>query len=214
MNKVLITILILLPFLTSAQIVSDAKVWSGLSITKKIVDFEFSFSEELRMDENASHIYKVFSEFGAQYKIIKGLYVAVNYRFNRDNDYETVNYDIRHRIDFGLTYKRKLNDFRFAFRSKIQTKNALSAENKPTFSRNKISIKYKLKNNLSSFISYEFYYQFNEEKVINRNRFYLGSSYKINKHNAVKLFYMYENRFNVKTLKHNHIYGLSYSIEI
>lgn len=214
MNKALILILILLPFLTKAQVVSDAKFWAGLSITKKVNDFEFSFSEELRMDENVSHVDKVFSEIGAQYKIVKGFYIAANYRFNRDNDYETANYDIRHRIDLGLTYKRKLKDFRFSFRTKIQTKNALPGEINPTFSRNKFSVKYKLKKNLVSFVAYEFYYQFNEEKVINRTRFSLGSSYKINKHNAIKLFYMFEKRFNVKTLKHNHIYGVSYSIEI
>ncbi len=214
MNRIILIILLVFPFIINAQVVSDAKLWTGLSISKKVDDFEFSFSEEVRMDENVSHIDKVFSEIGAQYKITKGLYAAINYRFNRDNDYETVNYDIRHRIDLGLTYKHKLNDFRFAFRTKIQTKNALPEENSPTFSRNKFSIKYKLKNNLSPFVAYEFYYQFNEEKVINRTRISLGSSYKINKHNAVKLFYMYENKFNVKNPKHNHIYGVSYSIEI
>ncbi len=214
MNKNLIFILLLFPFFTKAQVVSDAKIWGGLSISKKINDFKFSFSEELRTDENSSHVDKVFSEVGVQYKIRKGLYVAANYRFNRDNDYESANYDIRHRIDIGLTYKYKLNDFRFAFRTKIQTKNALPNENNPTFSRNKVSVKYKLKKNLSPFIAYEFYYQFNDEKVINRTRISLGTSYKINKRNAVKLFYMFENRFNVRNLKHNHIYGISYNIEI
>ncbi len=214
MNKILIVILIALPFLTKAQVVSDAKLWTGLSVTKKINDFEFSLNEEIRMDENISHIDKVFSEVGVQYKMIKGLYIAVNYRFGRDNDYETVNYNIRHRIDLGITYKYKLNDFRFAFRTKVQTKNALPNENSPTFSRNKLSIKYKLKNNLSPFIAYEFYYQFNEQNVINRTRFFLGSSYKVNKKNTIKLFYMYENKFNTKNLKHNHVYGVSYSIEI
>ena len=140
--------------------------------------------------------------------------MAANYRFNRDNDYESANYDIRQRIDIGLSFKYELNDFRFAFRTKIQTKNALPNENNPTFSRNKVSVKYKLKKNLSPFIAYEFYYQFNDEKVINRTRISLGTSYKINKRNAVKLFYMFENRFNVRNLKHNHIYGISYNIEI
>ena len=122
MNKLFITILILLPFFTKAQVVSDAKLWTGVSVSKSINDFEFSFSEELRFDENISHVDKVFSELGVKYKIVKGLSASINYRFNRDNDYETKNYDIRHRIDIGLTYKYKLDKFRFSFRTKIQTK--------------------------------------------------------------------------------------------
>ena len=43
---------IIFPFIINAQVVSDAKLWAGLSITKKVNDFEFSFSEEVRMDEN------------------------------------------------------------------------------------------------------------------------------------------------------------------
>jgi len=214
MNKLFILILITLPFIANAQVVSDAKLWTGISISKKVNDFEFSFSEDLRFDENMTHIDKVFSELGAEYKIVKGFYVGANYRLSKDNDYETSNHAIRHRIDIAFTYKHKYENFRFSFRTKFQTKNALPTENSPTFSRNKLAIKYKLENNFTPFISYEFYYQFNEEKIINRTRFSLGSSYKINKKNALKFFYMYENKFNVRNLKHNHIYGISYSFKL
>lgn len=214
MNKKLVAILFLLPLIIQAQVVSDAKLWAGISINKKINDLELSFSEELRMDENASHVDKLFSELGATYKVIKGLYIGLNYRYSRDNDYETRSYDMKHRIDFGLTYKHKLDNFRFSFRTKIQTKSDLPTENNPTHSRNKFAVKYKLENNLTPFISYEFYYQFNDEKVINRTRFSLGSSYKINDNNALKFFYMFENKFNTKNLKYNHVYGVSYSIDL
>jgi len=210
----LFIILFLLPIISNAQVVSDAKFWAGITINKKIDNFNFSFSEELRLDENISHIDKVFSELGVEYKIIKGLYAGVNYRYCRDNEYETRNYNMKHRIDFGITYKHKINNFRLSFRTKVQTKSALPYESNPTFSRNKFALKYKLENNLTPFISYEFYYQFNNESVINRTRFSLGSSYKINKNNAIKVFYMFENRFNTTNLKHNHVYGVSYSINL
>ena len=167
-----------------------------------------------RFDENISHIDKVFSEVGVEYKIVKGLYVGTNYRFNRDNDYESMNYDMLHRFDLNLMYKHKLNDFRFSFRSKIQKTSNLPYENNPTYSRNKFAIKYKLNGNFTPFTFFEFYYQFNDEKVINRTRIALGSSYKVNDNNSFKLFYMYENRFNTTNLKHNHIYGVSYSIDL
>lgn len=214
MSKKLLIILLITPLFTNAQVVSDAKLWTGISISKKVNDFEFSFSEELRFDENFSHVDKVFSEIGAGYKINKSFSVALNYRFNRDNDYSNENYDLLHRIDFGATYKKKLNDFRFSFRTKIQIKSASLNENNPTVSRNKFSVKYKLNKKITPFVSYEFYYQFNNENIINRTRTSFGSSFELNDKSSIKLFYMFENRFNVNNLKKNHVYGISYSFDL
>lgn len=214
MNKILLYIITIIPFMGHSQVVSDAKLWTSISISKKLNDFTFSFSEDFRFDENMSHLDKVFSEFGAEYKIMKGFYAGINYRFSKDNNYENSNYNIRHRLDLSLTYKYKYDNFRFSYRTKLQTKSAIQNENSPTFSRNKFGIKYKLDNDFTPFISYEFYYQFNEEKIINRTRISFGSTYKINKHNDLKFFYIFENRFNVNTLKRNHIYGVSYSFEL
>ncbi len=214
MSKRIIVILFILPFFVNSQVINDAKLWTGITVSKEVKDFEFSLSKELRFDENVSHIDKSFLEVGAQYKIRKGLYAGLNYRFNRDNDYPTENYDLIHRVDLGVSYKKKVNKFRFGVRTKIQMKSALPDENNPFVSRNKLSIKYKYSKKISPFVAYEFYYQFNNENVINRTRIALGSSYKINGKSSVKLFYMFENRFNVKNLKHNHVYGISYSIEL
>ena len=214
MNKKLFFILILLPFITNSQVVSDAKLWAGVTLNKKLNDFEFSFSEELRLDENFSHIDKVFSELGAEYKIKKGFYVSLGYRFDRDNDYESGNYDLSNRIDLGLSYKQKFENFNLEIKSKYQTKSSSPEENNPTYWRNKLSFDYKLDNPFTPYASYEFYYQFNDEKVINRTRISIGTKYEINNNNAVKVYYTFENRFNVKNLEHNHIWGLSYSIDL
>ena len=214
MNKLFLFIIIAVPCIGHSQVVSDAKLWTEISIAKRVDDFEFSFSEAVRFDENMFHIDKVFSEFGTEYKIKKGIYAAVNYRFSKDNDYTSKNYNIRHRFDLALTLKHKYENFRFSFRTKYKKKNALQEENSPSFSRNKFVIKYKLENDFTPYISYELYYQFNEQKVINRTRISLGSSYKIDKQSALKFFYLFENRFNVKTLKNNYIYGVSYSFKL
>lgn len=216
MSKQLLIILILLPFITKSQVVSDARLWTAFSVTKKFKDLELTLSEEYRRDENFTHTDKIFTEFGAEYEIdyLKGLSVFSNYRFSRENDYETINYDITHRIDFGLNYKYKLKKIQIDFKTKIQVESALSNENNPFYSRNKLTLKYKLSKAYNPFLSYEFFYQFNDEKVINRTRLSSGLKYDINKKNAIKLFYTFENKFNTKNLQHNHIFGISYGIEL
>lgn len=213
MNKSIIIILLSLPFIANSQVVSDARLWTAISINKKIDKFEFSFSEEFRLDENISHIDKVFSELGASYEVLKNFDISFNYRFSRENDYETGNYDLSSRIDLGLSYKYKINDFRISNRLKYQTENANPYENNPTYLRNKLTTSYKI-NDIAPFISYEFFYQFNDEHVINRTRLSIGSKYKLNKNNAIKVFYIFENKFNTTRLKHSHIYGINYSIDI
>lgn len=213
MNKLFIILLILTPLLTSAQVVSDAKLWTAISINTKVEKFEFSFSEELRLNENFSHTDKFFTELGVSYEFIKDFDASFNYRFSRENDYETGNYDLNNRIDLGLSYKHKINNFRISNRLKYQTATASSTENNPTYLRNKFTTSYKIKD-ITPYISYEFFYQFNDERVVNRTRLSFGGKYKINKNNSIKLFYTYENRFNDRQLKHNHIYGINYSIDI
>ena len=214
MNKKIIILLFLLPFLAGAQIVSDAQQWTNFSVNKKVNDFEFSLGEEIRFDENISHIDKLFTELSVEYKITKGFYVGSTYRFSRENDYETRNYDMTHRIDLGLKYKFEVDKFKFGIKTKIQLKKDLPYENNPTFSRTEFAASYNFNDKLAPFISYEFYYQFNDQHVINKTRLSLGGKYAINDKNAIQVYYLFENKFNVKNLQHNHIFGVSYSIDI
>ncbi len=216
MSKQLLIILILLPFITKSQVVSDARLWTAFSISKKFKDLELTLSEEYRRDENFSHTDKVFTELGAEYEIdyLKGLSVFSNYRFSRENDYETINYDISHRIDFGLNYKYKLDKIQFDLKTKMQIESAASDKNNPTYNRSKLTLKYKLNKSINPFVSYEFFYQLNDERVINRTRLSTGLKYDINKKSGIKLFYTFENKFNTNNLQHNHIYGISYGIEL
>lgn len=213
MNKSIVLILLSFPFFGTSQVVSDARLWTAVSINKKINKFELSFNEELRLNENMSHVDKVFSELSASYKIFKGFRAKLTYRFTRENDYESRNYDLNSRIDLGLSYKHKINNLRISNRLKYQTESANHSDNNPTYLRNKFTTSYKI-NDFAPFISYEFFYQFNDEHLINRTRLSIGSKYKLNKNNSIKVFYIFEDKFNTTRLKHSHIYGINYSIDI
>lgn len=196
-----------------AQVVSDAKLWSSITLEKKVNDFEFGLNQEFRLDENFGHVDKFFTELSAKYEIIDNFSAGLAYRFDRDNDYETKNYDLSQRIDFSLFYKQKFEDLKLSYRVKYQTKTAHPTKNNPTYLRNKLTVTYDL-NDFSPYFSYEFFYQFNDQNIINRNRTSIGSKYKINKRNSVKAYYLFENRFNTDNLEHNHIWGVGYTIEI
>jgi len=220
MNKkiILIFIVFFISHRGISQVISDAKLWAGASVSKKINDFEFSFTEELRLNENFSYIDKSFSEISTDYKIAQYLVLSASYRFSQENDYELGGFLSSHRFNLDATYKYKKNPFKFSFRTRIQniakySKNTDYNINK-TYSRNKISIEYKINKKFEPFLSYEFFYQFNIENIINRNRTSSGIAYSINNKNSIKAYYIFENRFNVIHLEHNHIWGISYNFEI
>jgi len=213
-NKIIIAILVLCPLFAKSQVVNDAKLWTSVSISKKVNDFQFSFEEAWRLDENFTHTDKIFTELGAEYKVIKRLYLGVGYRFNKENNYEDQTHIINHRIDFGITYKYKIKKIRLAARTKLQTKSAPPNDINPTYWRNKLTVSTSLKKVFTPYMAYEFFYQFNNQQVITRNRFALGTKYAFNKKSSIKFFYLFENRFNTNNLKHNHIWGIGYRYQL
>ncbi|MCO6501256.1 MAG: DUF2490 domain-containing protein [Vicingus serpentipes] len=213
-KKIIILIIILFPLFTESQVVSDAKLWTDVSIRKEVNDFEFSFEEAWRLDENFTHTDKIFTELGAEYKVIKALSLDLGYRFSKENKYEDKTYLINHRIDFGATYKYKINNIKLAVKTKLQTKSAPSDDINPTYWRNKLTISTSFRENFTPYLSYEFFYQFNDQQVINRNRLSLGTKYDFNKKSSINLFYTFENRFNTNNLQYNHIWAIGYRYQL
>ncbi|MCB0401232.1 MAG: porin, partial [Flavobacteriales bacterium] len=188
--------------------------WLSFAVSEKMEKFKFSASEELRLDENFSHINKVFTELGADYEIVKGLSAGFSYRFSRDNDYPERAYDIRHRIDLGIEYQHEINDLELSIKNKFQTKTGNSDDNNPTYNRTKLGAEYKFSDLVKPFVTYEFFYQMNDERIINRTRTSIGNKLKLSGNSDLKIFYIFENRFNTKNLAHNHIWGVSYSLDL
>ena len=218
MSKFLFYIaLLFLPFIAKSQIVSDARLWTEISVSKEFNDLEFTLGTEYRLDENFTHTDKVLGEFGVEYKFNKRFSGGVNYRYSRDNDYEEYSYQLSHRFDIGLEYDVKFGEFKLKNRVKYQIETAPIDENNPAYLRNKTTLEYKIENkkkDIKPFLSYEFHYQLNDEMVVNRSRFSGGSKFNLNKRNTIKLFYIFESKFNRKNLKYGHIYGIGYSLEL
>lgn len=210
-------VLIIFPFFTNAQVVSDARLWTGISISKEFNNLEFTLGTEYRLDENFTHTDKILGEIEAEYDFTKRFSGSIGYRYSKDNDYEDNDFDLSHRLGIGLEYEFKLKEFKLKYRTKYQIESATSDENNSTYIRNKATLEYKIENkkkDIKPYISYEMHYQFNDVHSFNRSRLSVGTKFDLNKRNSIKLFYIYEYKFNRKNLKFGHIYGVSYSLDL
>jgi len=211
-------ILLMFPILARAQVTNDARLWTAFSLKKEFNDLELAFGFEYRLDENFSHTDKILGELGAEYKINKRLSISSTYRYSKDNDFEDFSYVLSHRIDIGFEYEYKIKwwgikGLEFKNRAKYQIESAPEDRNNDAFVRNKFKLDYK-KKDFSPYLSYELFYQFNNERVINRTRIALGAKYDITKKTAIKCFYTFESRINTNNLEYNHLYGIGYSIDL
>jgi hypothetical protein len=212
MSRILFIFLFFFSQLSFSQVVSDAKAWTGVSVSKKINDFKFAVSEEYRRAENFSQTDKMFTELDASYEFIKNVTAGITYRFNQDRNFEQGGFDFNHRFNFDLGYEHDINDFELSIRTRYQVSKETYSSDK--LNRNKFAIKYKLNKKFDPYLSYELFYQFNDVRAFNRTRIEMGTKYEINKRNSLKFGYLYENKFNRSNLEHNHIYFINYSIEI
>ncbi|MCB9335056.1 MAG: DUF2490 domain-containing protein [Flavobacteriales bacterium] len=204
-------IFLVIPFLAFSQ-QKDAKLRTAISFSKKVEDFKFSFSEEYRRNENFSQTDKLFSELEGNYKLLKDFTFGVAYRFNQSRNYEYGGFDYEHRICLDLDYELDVNDFEFSIRTRYQIgRELLELE---TLNRNKLSAKYKFSDNFEPSLSFELFYQFNQQNQFNRSRTELSGKFKISDNQSIKAGYMFENKFNRKNLEHNHIYFINYNIDL
>ena len=139
MSRILFIFLFLFSQLSFSQIVSDAKLRTGISVSKKINDFKFTASEEYRRAENFSQTDKMFTEIEASYEFIKNLTAGVTYRFNQERNIEQGGFDLNHRFNFDLGYEYDINDFELSIRTRYQVgKDIYESSN---LNRNKFAIK-------------------------------------------------------------------------
>lgn len=215
MNKhVFYLVILLLPLFSLGQVSTDAKLWTGISLEKEIHDLEIQLNQEFRFNENVTHLEKTLTELQFEYKMDKPFYLRWGYRFDQEFDYETKNVDVNHRVELGLAIKKKfLYDWKFKYRTKFQMKFKSTEKEDPFYWRNKFTMEYR-RFDIEPYVSYEFYFKFNNKFDFNRNRYFVGAKYDLNKDSSLKVFYFYEDKFNRKNLKVNHVWGVMYRYEL
>ncbi|MFM9985679.1 MAG: DUF2490 domain-containing protein [Flavobacteriales bacterium] len=117
-SKLVITIACLGVLEMNAQI-NDAGLWTGVSLNSEVKkDFELSFSPEFRLDENLTRLSSYFMDIGSQYKLNKNLSFSAGYRIGGRNSGDF--YNLRQRVQVGLTLKKKVKDFTLSWSPRWQ----------------------------------------------------------------------------------------------
>ena len=202
---------------------NDFSTWFSAELNYKLdKKWIFSVQEQLRFKENASTTDSYFTQFGAAYKLTKGLVFGVGYRYIKLNDNQGAKqgYNDFGRLQFDLSYRHKLNDFSLKYRVRYQTKNELgvpdNANNKIRF---KTSIGYNIKGwKLDPKFSAEIYNRIDATNTskngFKKYRLTLGTSYSIKNAGMLGVFYRIEKDINAAIPTTNNILGLKYSYTI
>lgn len=201
-------------------------MWNTFSIEKKInKKFSISLDEEVRFKENYSQLNLFYTNLGVSYKISKGLKFSLIYRNTQKVNFER-GWDIKHRIMFDLTYKKKIKDnFYVQMRERIQleNKNIFSSEDGKyieSFSRTKIEIGYNINRNLKAYISEEMRFQIvdprNAESNFGLHRFRqaAGFNYKLTLSSTIGAYYLVQLESRVYKPNDLYIFGIEYNIDL
>ena len=213
---------ILILFLTFSGViafsqVNDAGLWLSANIENKITPaLSFTFSEELRMNENITEAGSVFSDFGLAYKFGTRFRISANCRFTNKRRVDD-SYDNRFRYYFDFTYREKVNPLIFLLRVRVQSQYTdiyRSPDGKipDNFARTKLTIKLDLNLKIVPYIYGESFFHMNDpERILFKAfRYCAGMEYSFDRLHKVDLYYMIQKEYNVVNPETYFIIGLGY----
>ncbi len=194
----------------------DAGMWASgkvdYSLNKKT---ELSFSPEIRLNENLTRWRNLFADLGASYKLQKGLSAEFTYRFGyRNNVFEGITF--RQRLQFGLGYKTKWNEFTFSWLTRYQASLvAIGAERDADFVtswRNKFGVRYGGIKKLELTSAFEFFHgDSNGEPLYWQDwRWTMEAERKINKRNYFSAGYLIQRDLSAAIPSVDYVITLSY----
>ncbi len=195
----------------------DFGVWTNLSLEKNLsTRLNFTLTESVRFDENASQLSQHLTSLSGSYKITKKLSFSTTLRYAQKFKYdESIN--LKSRFQIGFLYKIKIKNLGINLEERFQSQltNVKRAENweiPSNYFRSRITIKYDLKKKIEPFFSTELFYNVGINFDNLRSR--LGIEYEIDKFQSFKVFYMIDKEFNVKNPSTNYILGLGYKFSL
>lgn len=186
-------------------------------ITKKL---STSLEYEHRFDQNLTTFDKAFLEPSVSYEILKPLQIGFVYRAMFDQN-QVRERSWGQRVAGYIRFSKEVDDFDFQLKTALQygfddLTNASFSYNQKLINRTSLEVKYNwFGSKFTPFASGEIFYHINNPNggIINQSRIKAGTSYKLNKHSKIQVYYLFENEFNAAFPIDSHILGASYSFK-
>lgn len=201
----------------------DAELWNSFEVKKKWGDLTFSMEQALRLNQNISDFKTAFSSLGLKYELKKWLILSSNYRYSFKIEGEN-----NQRLDFNLNCSKRIKPFTFSNRFRYQYR--ISNGDLPEkYLRNKLQIEiYKKKEKVTKngkikkvkpkcipYLMGEIFYNLDySAQQFDAFRLSGGLQIDVGKKKELKLFYIYEQEFQVYRPQKSYIYGLSYNLSL
>lgn len=195
--------------------VRDFESWNSVGIEKKFLDKKLTLAleQEIRMDENSSHLNIYFTDIHVEYKFLKTLKTGAGYRFIRNNKKD--GFVNEQRLNFDISYTQKIDRLKFGCRFRVQSRKVLS-DNDKEYGYPIVKYRFRFKGiyNIKNwkpdpYMSGEIFYS-KETSTVNyietitekyevsgfqKFRFKTGISYPIKKIGELGIFYGFEKEF-------------------
>ena len=205
------TLLLLLFYLPNcfAQ-TKDFQTWSSVALQKSFSEkFDGTIQQELRLKENSTQLRLTFTDLELKFNVNKNFSITANYRFIIKPD------ETNHRIYTNISYSWKKNKFEISPRIRFQHE---FIQNSPdeNYIRPKISFSYKVNKKWEPFLSEELFFHvlYYKGDEFDESRLSGGVNYDFNKNTSLKLYYLFEQQFNVKTPQQNHVLGIAFEHDL
>ncbi|MCC8132360.1 MAG: DUF2490 domain-containing protein [Tannerellaceae bacterium] len=192
----------------------------SIDLSKKILPgLTASLEEEFRMREDLGKADRFSTTLDLNYKVrdffkVGGAYNLINYNHDKRG------WEVRHRYYVYATGSYRVNRFIFFLRERFQStyRAGVSATakraNPKSYLRSRLKGVYDIrKSSFSPYASMEFYNTLNDPQENKMNKFRVtgGTDYKLNKRNALEIYYRYTNFIDDDDINGKHMIGIGYS---
>lgn len=200
------------------KVMEDLELWTGAKYINPMLGkkFNISLESEARFKNNMSEFSLLYFEPAIQYKPNMFMEIGAEYRFSHKISRKGKK-DNYNRIGAHVVFKQKVKRLSVSYRLKYlgtddDIPKAELTGNYENAIRNRLQLKYNINNNpLSPFIASELFTALNASSKSNYNlRITLGTDYKLNKANRLKLFYRIDRELNLKHPYTYYIVGTRY----
>jgi hypothetical protein len=229
-KSVVIVVLLIICFSIQAQ--NQFGTWTSFTIDKKVDKWTLEAETELRTISGVQLINRWDMGLGAEYKIIKPLKVGLEYQFMNVLDEKYNNYQFRHRFTGSISGTKKFGNFLFGLSEGLQvtTKNDSKRirddgtidtykVNPASMWKNSAEAEYNIpKCKLTPEFEFKTYYSLNDPdgNAFDKLRYTLSLKYKLNKHNSINVFGVYNKELGTDEADYSgkYILGVKYSYHL